>query len=108
MPKQLTKYLILFLTRTIILYMVCFLLIWRILDYNQLINNAIPQTVSRLTPPIDYFAEFVDKSGPYDQFKLMNCVNYHKAVSQFFDFQKAEAYGMLGFCYERLGQQSQA
>jgi len=97
-----------FFTRSIVFYFLCFFLVWRILDYNQLINNAIPQVMSRLTPPMDYFAEFVDKEEPYDAFKLMNCVNYHKAVTQFFGFQKAEGFGMLGFCYERLGRQSQA
>ena len=95
-------------TRAIVLYLACFFLIWRILDYNQLIDNAVNQTMSRLTPPMDYFAEFVDKGDHYNRFKLMNCINYHQAVAHFFPYQKAEAYGMLGFCYERLGQQSQA
>jgi tetratricopeptide (TPR) repeat protein len=96
------------LTRAVFFYLICFLMIWRILDYPQLMSNAVPQTMSRLTPPMDYFDEFVDRQDHYDQFKLINCVNYHKAVVQFFEYQKAEAYGMLGFCYERLGQISQA
>jgi len=96
------------LTRTIVLYLACFLLIWRILDYNQFIDNAVNQTMSRLTPPMDYFTEFVDKENHFDRFKLMNCLNYHQEVAHFFPFQKAEAYGMLGFCYERLGQIPQA
>jgi len=96
------------LTRTIVLYLACFCLIWRVLDYDKLINNAVPQTMSRLTVPIDYFAEFVDKEDHYNHFNLVNCINYHKGVAQFFAFQKAEAYGMLGFCYERLGQMQQA
>lgn len=101
-------YLKFILTRSIVLYLACFFLIWRILDYNQLADNAVNQTMSRLTPPMDYFTEFVDKGDHYNRFKLMNCVNYHKAVAHFFAFQRAEAYGMLGFCYERLGQQPQA
>jgi tetratricopeptide (TPR) repeat protein len=95
-------------TRTIVFYLVCFLLVWRLLDYHQLMGNGVPQTMSRLTPPIDYFAEFVDKKDHYDSFKLLNCIYYHKAVAHFFPFQKAESYGMLGFCYERMGQVSQA
>jgi tetratricopeptide (TPR) repeat protein len=77
-------------------------------DHDQLVKNAVDQTMSRLTPPMNYFTEFVDKQDHYDRFKLMNCVNYHQAVAHFFPFQKAEAYGMLGFCYERLGQDPQA
>jgi tetratricopeptide (TPR) repeat protein len=96
------------LTRTFIFYLACFFLIWLVLDYHQLVDNAVPQTMSRLTPPMDYYVEFVDKEDHYDRFKLMNCVNYHKAVADFFVIQKAEAYGMLGFCYERLGQEPQA
>ena len=103
-----TKLIKFILTRTFILYIAFFFLIWRIMDYNQFLANAVNQTMSRLTPPMDYFSEFVDKEDHYDRFKLMNCVNYHKAVANFFPFQKAEAFGMLGFCYERLGQGSQA
>lgn len=101
-------YLKFILTRSFLFYLFCFVLIWQILDYHQLMNNAVPQTLSRLTPPMDYFSDFVDRSDHYDRFKLMNCVNYHQAVADFFVFQRAEAYGMLGFCYERLGQEPQA
>ncbi len=96
------------LTRAVVLYLACFFLLWRMVDYHQLADNAINQTMSRLTPPMDYFAEFVDKESHYNRFKLMNCLNYHKAVAHFYPFQGAEAYGMLGFCNERLGQESQA
>lgn len=94
--------------RIIFFYLICLLVMWRILDYQKLSENAVPQTLSRLTPPIDYFTEFVNKQDHYDPYKLMYCVNYHQAVAQFFTIQRAEAYGMLGFCYERLGQSSQA
>jgi len=97
-------YLKFILTRTFVLYLVCLCLILRILNYDALVNNAVPQTMSRLTVPIDYFAEFVDKEDHYNYFNLMDCINYHKAVAHFFAFQKSEAYGMLGFCYERLGE----
>src|ERR1035437_6942210 len=103
-----TQFLKFFLSRTIVLYLACFFLIWRIFDYHQFRDNAILQTMSRLTPPMDYFTEFVDKQDHYDRFKLMNCINYHQAVAHYFVYQKAEAYGMLGFCYERLGQRPQA
>jgi len=96
------------MTRAFIFYLVCFLLVWRILNYHQLIENAIPQTMSRLTPPINYFTEFVDRQDNYNRFSLMNCIYYHKAVAHYFPYQKAEAYGMLGFCYERSGQSAQA
>jgi len=105
---SLLKFLKFLVTRSAFLYLIFFLLIWKTLDYQQLINNAVPQTLSRLTPPIDYFSEFVDRQNQYDHFKLMNCINYHKAVAHFFSFQKSEAYGMLGFCYERLGEESLA
>ena len=108
MLEFLLKSLKILVTRSIFIYMVFFLLVWRILDYSLLINNAVPQTLSRLTPPIDYFAEFVDRTSNYDKYKLMNCINYHQAVAHFYKYQKSEAYGMLGFCYERLGQKDQA
>lgn len=96
------------LTRTVFFYLVCGLLVWHMLDYHQFINNAVPQTMSRLTPPVDYFKEFVDRDGNYDRFKLMDCIYYHKKVAGYFVYQKAEALGMLGFCYERSGERPQA
>jgi tetratricopeptide (TPR) repeat protein len=96
------------LTRIIVVYLVFLALIWCFLDYHQFRDNAVLQTMSRLTPPIDYFTEFVDKKDHFDRFKLMDCVYYHKAVASFFPYQKAEAYGMLGFCHERLGEENQA
>jgi len=88
--------------------MACSFIVWKLLDTHELMNNAVPTTLSRLTPPIDYFNEFVDRQDHYDHFKLMDCIYYHKAVAQFYPIQKSESYGMLGFCYERLGQQAQA
>ena len=85
------------LTRTIVFYLACFFIIWRILDYHQFMDNAVPQTMSRLTPPMDYFAEFVDKEDHYDRFKLMNCINYHKAVAHFFLFKKQKPMACWGF-----------
>lgn len=102
------KYLKVIFSRSVVFYLLCCLVIWHLLDYHALINNAIPQTMSRLTPPIDYFDEFVSKQDHYDRFKLMNCIYYHQAVVKYFPFQKAEALGMQGFCYERLGEESRA
>jgi len=102
------KYLKIILNRSIIFYLLCSFLIWHWLDYHALVNNAIPQTMSRLTPPIDYFDDFISKQNNYDRFKLMDCIYYHKAVAKYFPFQKAESLGMMGFCYERLGQKQLA
>jgi len=102
------KYMKFVLSRSLVFYLLCLLLIWRMLNYHALLNNAIPQTMSRLTPPIDYFSEFVDTKGNYDRFKLMNCIYYHQAVIKYFPYQKSEAEGMLGFCYERQGQKQKA
>ena len=86
----------------------CLIIVWPFLNYHKLMDNAIPQTLSRLTPPIDYYYEFVDRQGGYDRFKLKECIYYHQAVAHYFPIQKAESYGMLGFCEERLGQKPQA
>jgi tetratricopeptide (TPR) repeat protein len=94
--------------RAIVFYLICFLVIWKVLDTHKLMGNTVPTTLSRLTPPVDYFAGFMDRHDHYDDFKLMNCINYHKAVAYFFDFQRADAEGMLGFCYERLGHEGLA
>ena len=96
------------LTRSIVFYLFCLCLLWPLFNYNKLISNAIPQTINQLTPAIDYFSEFIDKDDHYDRFKLVDCVNYHKAVGYFFSFQKAEALGMEGFCSERLGKTKDA
>lgn len=96
------------LSRSIVFYLLFILMVWQVLDYRQMVSNTVPETLSRLTPPIDYFSEFVDHNDHFDRFKLLDCVYYHKAVANFFITQKAEAMGMLGFCYERLGEAEMA
>ncbi len=108
MHQQLRKLPGLIFSRAVVFYLACFFLIWHFLDYQKLRDNAVLQTMSRLTPPMDYFAEFVNKDDHYDRFKLMNCINYHQEVIHYFVYQKAESYGMIGFCYDRLGRESQA
>ena len=83
-------------SRTLTVYLLCGLGIAMFLDYPKLLGNAVPQTMSRLTPPIDYFNEFVDRHEHFDRFKLMNCVYYHQAVANF-QFKKQKHWGWLGF-----------
>ncbi len=90
------------------MYLACFLAVWHILDYPKAKGNAVAQTMSRFVPGIHYFGDFVDKHDHFDEFKLHQCIAYHKRVINFFPFQKSEAYQMLGFCYDRLGNTAMA
>ena len=95
-------------TRVVIVYIVCFILILPFFVYSKFKSNAVEQTMSRLVPRTHYFKEFIYPKDHFDEYNLRLCINYHKRVAEFFPFQKAEAYGMLGFCYERLGNTDQS
>jgi len=91
------------ITRLIFTYLVCFLVTWHFLDYRKAKENAIGETMSRFVPGIAYFNDFVDRHDHFDEFKLHQCIAYHRRVVEYFSFQKSEAYQMMGFCYDRLG-----
>lgn len=73
-----------------------------------IMRNAVAQTVSRLTPPINYFKLFVEPQGNYDKDRLKDCIYYHQKVAYFFPFQSPEANTMLGFCYYRINNVARA
>ena len=89
-------------TRIIFWYLAFLIVIWQLLNFSEAVKYAVGESMSRLTPSIDYFGDFVKPHEHLDEFKLYLCVNYHKRVIHFFPFEKAEAYQMMGFCYERL------
>ncbi len=74
----------------------------------SIMRNAVSQTISRLTPPINYFKLFVEPQGNYDKNKLKDCIYYHQKVAYFFPYQGPEANSMLGFCYYRYGKVDRA
>ena len=90
-------------SRTAFLYLVFFMMVWHIVDYPKIRKNAVDQAMNRLGPPVSYFKDFLVPHEHYDAFKLHQCIYYHKRVVDFYSFEKSEAYGMMGFCYDRLG-----
>ncbi len=97
-----------FATRTIFMYLVCALIVWRILDYPVFKKNAVEQSMNRLPPLVNYFKDFVQNKGPYDSFLLSRCIVYHQKVVDFFPFERAEAYSILGYLYDLSGDSQKA
>ena len=96
------------LNRSWVLYAALVLFIWMSPTHVQLVANAKAESLSRLTPPMDYFAEFVNKKEGFDRKKTEDCIYYHRRVIDIIPTQRAEAYTMLGFCYERAGENAKA
>jgi tetratricopeptide (TPR) repeat protein len=102
------RWLRLIVTSTFFLYALCFLVVWKLLDFQKAKVNAITETMSRYVPPILYFKDFVYKNKDYDEFKLRWCIDYHRKAAQLFSYQKSEALAMTAFCYDRFGDQTKA
>ena len=100
--------LITWLNTSMALYVALFLFIFFSPNKTQLILNAKLQTLSRLTPPIDYFNEFIYKKDHFRQKAVDDCIYYHQRVVDFIPSHRAEAYAMMAFCQERKGQYSKA
>ncbi len=74
----------------------------------SIMRNAVSQTISRLTPPINYFELYVEPQGDFNKDGLKECIYYHQKVAYFFPYQSPEANSMLGFCYYRYGRVDRA
>lgn len=95
-------------TRTVFMYLISALIIWRILDYPVFKKNAIEQSMNRLPPAVNYFTDFALKKDHYDSFKLNRCIVYHQKIVDFFPFERAEAYSILGYLYDLNGEPQKA
>jgi len=102
------KYIKFILTRAIFTYLVFFLALWYIPWFYMARAHSIAQILTRLTPQIDYFEDFVKPHEHFDADKLNLCINYHKRTAHFIPLEKSEAYQMTGYCYALLGDPSNA
>lgn len=96
------------LSRPLFFYLICIIGISFMIKFPLFRKNSVDQTMNRLTPPIDYFKEFVDPHKHFDEFKLHQCVDYHQKVVEFYDFERSGAYAMMGFCEGLLGETNKA
>ncbi len=77
-------------------------------NHVKLLANAKAETLSRLTPPLDYIDSFINTNEKFDKKKLSDCIYYHHRVIDIIPTYRADAYAMLGFCHERAGQYAKA
>ena len=94
--------------RSWVLYVGLLLFIWFSPNHVKLLANAKAESLSRLTPVINYKTAFVDIQDHFDPKKLEDCIYYHRKVVEIIPSHRADAYAMLGFCYERAGQNAKA
>ncbi len=81
---------------------------WFVFDRNSAMDNASAQALSRFNPTVKYFKLLDHSAGESTRSQLHDCIYYHQMVANSFFYQAAEAYSMLGFCYERLGDEHKA
>jgi tetratricopeptide (TPR) repeat protein len=102
------KYMRLIFLRPVFFYALCLGLLLMVGDYKKMMNHALTETMSRLTPPMDYFKEFAARKPTYNYRRLLDCIYYHEKVARYFPYQKAEANAMSAYCYERQGNHRKA
>lgn len=102
------KYIKLIATRPIFFYLFCVVAVLPFLNYPLFKKNSMDQTMNRFDPPINYIKDFTGPHEHFDEFKLHQCVDYHKKVVEYYNFEKPAAYAMLGFCSALLGQTQRA
>jgi uncharacterized protein HemY len=102
------KYFQILLTRPIVFYTTCILAVCLVLNYPLFRKNSVDQTMNRLTPPINYYKEFVEPKDHFNEYKLRQCVYYHQKVIDLYNFERHGAYTMLGYCDALLGDNKKA
>ncbi|VAX37652.1 hypothetical protein MNBD_UNCLBAC01-1652 [hydrothermal vent metagenome] len=85
--------------RTIVLYIVAFLLAGFLFDFSNAKNTVQLKILNRFRP--ESVMDLVNKE------KLQDYVFYYQKVAEYIP-NRADAYGLLGYCYYHLGQKQKA
>ena len=102
------KYIKLIFTKAIFLYLVLGAALWYTPWFYTARAHAIAQVLTRLHPHINYFEDFANPHEHFSIDQLNLCINYHKRVVQFIPLEGPEAYQMIGYCYNLLGDRANA
>ena len=94
-------------TRAVTFYILTAVLSLWIVNYNQVLDNAIPATMSRLMPSFEYFVDVLENNEKFDRKKLEDYEQYFENAVRFMPLN-AEGHGLLGFCYYHLEKEKKA
>ncbi len=97
------KAIVLFLKRSMILYLIALLLLGVIIDHNRIKLK----TINYLAVPINYMVELSEGEAPLDLWKLRDHMRFYDKVAVYLP-NSVMAYGLLGFCHYKLGNEKKA
>ncbi len=90
--------------RVFFLYLVTLLGIGFLTHFQEVIRSAKLQTLSRLTPSFDYYAEIMAPEKVLSLERLEECAYYHERVADFVLPSAAEAMAVAAVCRYEKGQ----
>ena len=97
-----------FFGRVILLYLLGFGAVYLLFSHSEEIKKVSLATLDRLRPEtVDYLTGFYQKRYPFSAKKLEPFRFYYQKVTEYVP-DRADAFGMLGFCSYYQGKQNQA
>ena len=91
------------LQKIFVLYLLSFFLFNAIVDKNKIHLRIL----NNLLSTIDYLVEFSSGEEPFDRETFLGYVDYYKQILKYMP-RRADALGLLGYCYYYLGEKSRA
>ncbi len=94
--------------RVITVYLAIYIVSLFFVDYAGVIHKFRIQTLNRIRPQsFNYLADTMENNERFDLVKLRSYANYYLEVTKVIE-DRADAYGLLGFCYYHLGEVDKA
>ncbi len=105
---MINKFLKFLVTRTFILYLLAFGLIWGLFDIPKVRQTVQLKILNRFRPEsFDYLVQTAVEGKKFDKHLLETYSFYYQKVTEYVP-HRADAYGMLGFCDYHLGKKEEA
>jgi len=94
--------------RTIVLYLLAFVMANVLFDIPKVTQTVRLKILNRFRPEtFDYLVETVNRGNTFDKKRLEPYAFYYQKVTEYIP-KRADAYGMLGFCYYHMGERQKA
>lgn len=90
--------------RVITVYLLIYFVSLYFIDYDSIIYKFKIQTLNRIRPlNFNYLVDTWEEHRPFDPAKLKDYIYYYTQVTKAVE-GRADAYGLLGFCYYKIGE----
>lgn len=99
--------------RCVIFYIIIFLLLIFLVDFDKAMRTSRLRTLNRLMPSLTYLIKLEENSEKINKKELTKAVYYYEKINEYiptlkFDALLADSTAMLGYCYYHLGRQEEA